>query len=251
MSIFQIWCSLWETNAPDGVNDSEIIRIMSKFKDTYRHRGMRRQLIKALREKGIRNEKLLDVMGRLPRHYFFDTGFDDWAYKDVAFPIGEKQTISQPYTVAYQTNLLDIKPYDKVLEVGTGSGYQAAILHDMGARVYTIERHETLYRRTTELLNDLGYHKIRTFLGDGYLGLPRFAPFDKILITAAPPSIPVELQDQLKIGGYLVCPVGEQDESQQMIRLTKSNGKPLIEKFDYFKFVPMLKGVNKVMGKGT
>ena len=118
---------------------------MTNFKDTYRHRGMRRQLIKALRLKGIENERLLEVMGKLPRHYFFDTGFDDWAYKDVAFPIGEEQTISQPYTVAYQTNLLEVQRNDKILEVGTGSGYQAAILYELGARVYTIERHESLY----------------------------------------------------------------------------------------------------------
>lgn len=218
---------------------------MTKYKDTYRHRGMRRQLIKTLRDKGIRNERLLNVMGELPRHYFFDTGFDDWAYKDVAFPIGEEQTISQPYTVAYQTNLLEVEEQDKILEVGTGSGYQAAILHNMGARVYTIERHESLYRRTTELLKDLGYGNIRTFHGDGYKGLPRFAPFDKILITAAPDAIPEELQNQLKVGGYLVCPVGAQNESQQMIRLTKTEGEPIIERFDYFKFVPMVKGVNK------
>lgn len=218
---------------------------MTRFKDTYRHRGMRRQLIKTLRDKGIRNERLLNVMGELPRHYFFDTGFDDWAYKDVAFPIGEEQTISQPYTVAYQTNLLEVEEQDKILEVGTGSGYQAAILHDMGARVYTIERHESLYLRTTELLKDLGYVKIRTFHGDGYKGLLRFAPFDKILITAAPDAIPVELQNQLKVGGYLVCPVGAQNESQQMIRLTKTERDPIIERFDYFKFVPMVKGVNK------
>ena len=218
---------------------------MTEFTDTYRHRGMRRQLIKTLRDKGIRNERLLEVMGELPRHYFFDTGFDDWAYKDVAFPIGEEQTISQPYTVAYQTNLLEIDNHDKILEVGTGSGYQAAILHDMGARVYTIERHESLYRRTTDLLKALGYVNIRTFHGDGYKGLPRFAPFDKILITAAPDAIPEELQNQLKVGGYLVCPVGAQNESQQMIRLTKTEGEPIIERFDYFKFVPMVKGVNK------
>lgn len=222
---------------------------MRKFIDTYRHRGMRRQLIKTLREKGVNNEKLLKVMGDLPRHYFFDTGFDDWAYKDVAFPIGEEQTISQPFTVAYQTNLLDIQPQDKILEVGTGSGYQAAILHDMGARVYTIERHESLYRRTSELLRELGYIKIRTFLGDGYLGLPRYAPFDKILITAAPSEIPVELQNQLKVGGYLVSPVGAQNESQQMIRLIKTESEPIIERYDYFKFVPMVKGVNKSLNR--
>ncbi len=221
---------------------------MTKYKDTYRHRGMRRQLIRTLKEKGITNERLLEVMGAIPRHFFFDTGFDDWAYKDVAFPIGEEQTISQPYTVAYQTNLLGVKPHDKILEIGTGSGYQAAILHDLGARVYTIERHESLYEMTRKRLEDLGYHKIRTFLGDGYQGLPRFAPFDKILITAAPSAIPADLQEQLAIGGFLVCPVGEQEASQQMIRLTRTTGEPTIERFDYFRFVPMVKGVNKGLG---
>jgi len=218
---------------------------MSKYKDDYRHRGMRRQLIKSLEQKGINNQKLLDVMGKIPRHYFFDTGFDDWAYKDVAFPIGEEQTISQPYTVAYQTNLLDVQKYDKILEVGTGSGYQAVILHDLGAKVYTIERHQSLYTKTKELLNELGYEKIRTFLGDGYKGLPRYAPFDKILITAAPDKIPEALQEQLIVGGYMVFPLGGQKESQQMIRLTKTEGEPLIEKFDFFRFVPMVRGVSK------
>lgn len=218
---------------------------MSKFTDSYRHRGMRKQLIKTLESKGIDNSKLLEVMGAIPRHYFFDKGFDDWAYKDVAFPIGEEQTISQPYTVAYQTNLLDIKPRDKILEVGTGSGYQAAVLHDMGAKVYTIERQEVLFKKTEKLLKELGYNNIRTFLGDGYQGLPRYAPFDKILITAAPGLIPEKLQDQLAIGGYMVFPLGGQNESQQMIRLTKTEGKPKIEKFDFFRFVPMVKGINQ------
>lgn len=206
---------------------------------------MRRQLIKKLRRKGIDNEKLLEVMGALPRHYFFDTGFDDWAYKDVAFPIGEEQTISQPYTVAYQTNLLEITEGDKILEVGMGSGYQAAILHDMGAAVYTIERHESLYLRTTRLLKELDYDHIHTFLGDGFQGLPHLAPFDKILITAAPDKMPVELQNQLSVGGFMVFPLGGQHESQQMIRLTKTDGDPVIERFDYFRFVPMVRGVNK------
>ncbi|HLU93430.1 MAG TPA: protein-L-isoaspartate(D-aspartate) O-methyltransferase [Membranihabitans sp.] len=224
---------------------------MTNFKDTYRHRGMRRQLIKALRLKGIENERLLEVMGTLPRHFFFDTGFDDWAYKDVAFPIGEEQTISQPYTVAYQTNLLEVQRNDKILEVGTGSGYQAAILYELGARVYTIERHESLYEKTSKRLRELGYDKIRTYLGDGYKGLPRFAPFDKILITAAPDTIPEELQNQLALGGYLVCPLGGQNESQQMIRLTKTDHQPKIERFDYFRFVPMVKGVSRDPGSGT
>lgn len=224
---------------------------MTSFRDTYRHRGMRRQLIKTLQEKGIQNERLLEVMGALPRHYFFDAGFDDWAYKDVAFPIGEEQTISQPFTVAYQTNLMEVRKNDKILEVGTGSGYQAAILCELGARVYTIERHESLYEKTNKRLRDLGYDKIRTFLGDGYQGLPRFAPFHKILITAAPDTIPEELQNQLTPGGFLVCPVGGQHESQQMIRLTKTDQDPVIERFDYFRFVPMVKGVSRDRGSGA
>lgn len=221
---------------------------MRKYNDTYRHKGMRRQLIKALRTKGVDNELLLEVMGNLPRHYFFDTGFDDWAYKDVAFPIGEEQTISQPYTVAYQTNLLQVQPGEKILEIGTGSGYQAAILHDLGAKVYTIERHEALYTKVEQLLKELGYYKIRTFLGDGYEGLEKFAPFDKILITAAPETTPHKLLKQLKIGGYMVFPKGGQDESQRMIRLTKTENKPIVEKFDFFRFVPMVRGVNPKNG---
>ena len=218
---------------------------MKEQKDTYRHRGMRRQLIKTLEGKGIENKKLLEVMGNIPRHYFFDSGFDDWAYKDSAFPIGEEQTISQPYTVAYQTNLLKVEKGDRILEVGTGSGYQAAILHDLGARVYTIERHESLYEKTRKRLESLGYGKIRTFLGDGFKGLPRFAPFDKILITAAPDNVPESLQEQLVVGGYMVFPLGGQNEAQQMIRMTRTEREPKVEKFDYFRFVPMVRGVNR------
>jgi|SRR5690625_4159132 len=216
-----------------------------EFKDSYRHKGMRRQLIRTLREKGISNEKVLYVLGSIPRHYFFDIGFDNWAYKDAAFPIGEEQTISQPYTVAYQTDLLEVEKGDRILEIGTGSGYQAAVLHDLGARVYTIERQESLYHKTRDLLEELGYYKIRTFLGDGFEGLERFAPFDKILITAAPESVPQKLYGQLEVGGKMVFPLGEEDGQQQMIRLTREEQGPLIEKLDFFRFVPMVPGVNR------
>lgn len=221
-----------------------------KRTDSYRHKGMRRQLIRSLRKRGIRNEKLLGVMGNIPRHFFFDVGFDDWAYKDVAFPIGEEQTISQPYTVAYQTDLLEVEEGDRILEIGTGSGYQAAVLHDMGARVYTIERHESLFEKTRELLQELGYYKVRTFLGDGFAGLDRHAPFDKILITAAPAQIPEKLYRQLEQSGRMVFPLGEEDGFQQMIRMTRSPGEPVIERFDHFRFVPMVSGINKTGNSG-
>lgn len=219
-----------------------------QFTDTYRHKGMRRQLIRGLRKKGISDERVLQVIGTLPRHFFFDIGFDDWAYKDVAFPIGEEQTISQPYTVAYQSALLDIEKGDKVLEIGTGSGYQAAILHDLGGKVYTIERHESLFHKTRELLSQLGYYKIRTLLGDGFEGLESRAPFDKIIVTAAPDEIPEKLYKQLRIGGRLVFPLGGKDDHQQMIRMTRAAEGPDIEKFDFFRFVPMVPGVNKGSG---
>lgn len=215
------------------------------MQDNYRHQGMRKRLIAEIQRKGIHHPKVLEVMSKIPRHFFMDRGFEDWAYKDVAFPIGEEQTISQPYTVAYQTQLLEIQPKDRVLEIGTGSGYQAAVLFDMGAKVYTIERQEKLFVRTENLLKNLGYGRIRTFLGDGFAGLQRFAPFDKILLTAAPEGIPAALLDQLDNNGILVTPIGETGKTQQMVRVTKVNDKFEMEKLDYFQFVPMLKGVQR------
>ena len=200
------------------------------------------QLIETLRKEGIRDEKVLDAMARLPRHLFLEKAFEEWAYKNVAFPIGCDQTISQPQTVAIQTSLLEIKKGDKVLEVGTGSGYQACILFLLGAKVYTIERQSALYEKTDAFLREMGYGAIRTFLGDGYAGLPMFAPFDKILVTAGASAVPDTLIDQLAVGGYLVIPIGD-DQSQTMWRYTKmDNGTIKSEAFGKFKFVPFLKG---------
>ena len=211
--------------------------------DSYRHKGMRKQLIKTLRSKGISDEDVLEAMGKLPRHFFLDKAFEDWAYVDKAFPIGHDQTISQPYTVAFQTILLNLEKREKVLEVGTGSGYQAAILGLLGARVFTIERQEGLFHKTKALLNELKPGNIRCFLKDGYKGLPEFAPFDKILVTAGAPEIPEALVEQLKIGGLMVIPVGE--EGQTMLRITKLDNKEIkTESFGAFRFVPMLKGIN-------
>ena len=207
---------------------------------------MRRKLVEQLSAKGIRDEQILNAIGTLPRHFFLDKGFEEWAYQDKPFPIGNEQTISQPYTVAYQTSLLEVKKRDKILEIGTGSGYQAGILAMLGARVYTIERQELLHRRAKKLLDQLQLGNIRCYLRDGYKGLPEFAPFDKILVTAGAPEIPEPLLLQLKVGGQLVIPVG--DKAQKMLRLTRLNkaGDVETEKFADFKFVPFLKGINKV-----
>lgn len=216
-----------------------------QYSDNYRHKGLRKKLVEGLKSKGIRDEKILEAIGTIPRHFFLEPAFDNWAYKDIAFPIDADQTISQPYTVAMQTHLLEVKARDKVLEVGTGSGYQACILSFLGAKVYTIERQEKLYVKTSDFLHEIGYGNIRTLFGDGYKGAPRFAPFDKILITAGAPFIPQDLVDQLKIGGYLVVPLGEGDV-QEMIRLTKiSEDEIKKEKFGSYRFVPLLKGINK------
>ena len=212
--------------------------------DTYRHKGMRQKLVAELRKKGIKDENVLKAMDAIPRHFFLEKAFEEWAYKDVPFPIESDQTISQPYTVAFQTSLLEIKPGDKVLEIGTGSGYQACVLYKMGAKVYTIERHEKLYNITNAFLPKIGFGNIRLLLGDGYKGSPRFAPFDKILVTAGAPYIPEALIEQLKVGGILVIPVGE--NVQKMLKITKIS-EDKIEKEDHgdFRFVPFLKGVNK------
>ncbi len=213
--------------------------------DSHYYRGLRKKLIEELRRKGITDERVLQAMYRVPRHLFLDNAFAEWAYKDVAFGIEEGQTISQPYTVAFQTSLLDIQPGDKVLEIGTGSGYQAAVLAELGARVYSIERIEKLYEQSTQRLKELGYYTIMTFLGDGFKGLPDYAPFDKILITAAAPEIPQTLIDQLKPGGYLVAPLGK-GSVQKMVRLSKDEkGNIYREDFGTFRFVPMLPGVKK------
>ena len=200
-------------------------------------------LIDALRQEGIRDEKVLAAMAKVPRHLFLEKAFEDWAYKNVAFPIGCDQTISQPLTVAIQTGLLEIKKGDKVLEVGTGSGYQACILSELGAKVYTIERQSALYEKTEKLLEKLGYRSIRTFLGDGYSGLSMFAPFDKILVTAGASTLPDSLISQLAVGGFLVIPIGDEN-GQTMWRYTlREEGRVESEAFGKFKFVPFLKGI--------
>ena len=199
-------------------------------------------LIETLRHEGIRNEQVLEAMAKLPRHLFLEKAFEEWAYKNVAFPIGNEQTISQPQTVAIQTSLLEVKKGDKILEVGTGSGYQACVLSLLGAKVYSIERQSALYEKTDKFLRELGFGAIRTFLGDGYAGLPRFAPFDKILVTAGATTLPEELIHQLVVGGHLVIPIGG-DAVQTMWRYTKVAEENIKrESFGKFKFVPFLKG---------
>lgn len=211
--------------------------------DSFRHKGLRQRLVQEIMKKGINNELVLEAIGKVPRHLFMDTGFIDFAYKDQAFPIGEGQTISQPYTVAFQTELLDVQQHQKILEIGTGSGYQAAVLLQMGARVYTIERQRKLFLKTQSLLSSLGY-KAHFFYGDGFIGQPSFAPFDRILITAAAPVIPKVLLNQLKIGGKLVIPLGG-GNSQEMVLIKKiSENKFEESKHGFFVFVPMLKGTS-------
>src|SRR6476661_803208 len=211
---------------------------MRKFDDTYRHKGLRKKLVEGIRDKGITDEHVLKAIGDLPRHYFMDSAFDEKAYEDKAFPIGEGQTISQPYTVAYQTQLLKIRAFEKVLEIGTGSAYQAAVLASMGALVYTIERQKKLFDLNRQFLFLKKYPNIKFFYGDGYEGLPTYAPFDKILITAAAPEIPQKLVAQLKPGGMMVIPVGSGDV-QIMKRLIKQpDGTMKEEVYDRFSFVP-------------
>lgn len=208
------------------------------LEDTYRHKGLRRKLIAQIAAKGISDKAVLEAMDAVPRHYFFDSSFLEFAYADKPFPIGSGQTISQPYTVAFQTQLLKVKPGMKVLEVGTGSGYQASILAEMGAKVFSIERQKNLYTRTRDFLPRLGY-LIKTFYGDGYKGLPAFAPFDRILVTAGAPIIPEALKEQLKPGGILVIPVGE--DVQTMYRILKDEKNNYTqEEHGSFRFVPLL-----------
>jgi len=216
---------------------------MRRFEDSYRHKGLRKKLVDLLRSKGITDERVLEAINTLPRHYFLDTAFDEIAYEDRAFPIDEGQTISQPYTVAYQTQLLDMKPYDKVLEIGTGSAYQACVLAEMNAQVYTIERQKKLYDFNKIAFPFLKkYHNIKFFFGDGFEGLPTYAPFDKVIITAAAPFVPPKLIEQMKVGAKMVIPVDEGD-AQRMKRLTKlADGSYSEEEFDAFSFVPMLGG---------
>lgn len=208
------------------------------IEDNYKQRGLRNKLVKKLQEKGISDERVLTAIGKVPRHAFFDDALLNHAYEDKAFPIGEGQTISQPYTVAFQSEKLDVKPGCKVLEIGTGSGYQAAVLLEMGAKVYTIEYNRKLYERTRDFLPLLGY-KPHFFYGDGSKGIPAKAPFDRILVTAGAPVVPTALTDQLAEDGILIIPVGDR-ERQLMLKITKKNGKLTQKQYDYFAFVPLL-----------
>ena len=214
------------------------LRQIFMVKDDYKQRGLRNKLVKKLRLKGIQDERVLEAVGRVPRHAFFDDALLLHAYEDKAFPIGEGQTISQPYTVAFQTEKLAVKAGDKVLEIGTGSGYQACVLLEMGANVYTIEYNRVLFERTRAFLPKLGYSPYFAF-GDGSKGMPSKAPFDKILVTAGAPVVPDDLIKQLKEGGTLVIPVGDR-ERQKMVRIIIKNGKPVRDEFDNFAFVPLL-----------
>lgn len=213
------------------------------MEDTFRHKGLRKKLVETVKKKGIRDKKILEAINKVPRHLFMDTGFINFAYKDQAFPIGEGQTISQPYTVACQTQLLDIQRHEKVLEIGTGSGYQAAILMELGARVYTIERHRNLFLKVQTLLPGLGYRP-NFFYGDGFKGLPSFAPFDKILITAAATYVPEELLKQLKVGGRMVVPVGGVGYQEMTLIIRKGENDYERSNHGGFVFVPMVSGTS-------
>lgn len=214
------------------------------MQDTYRHKGMRRRLVEGLRKKGIKDEKVLEAIGNLPRHYFLDKAFEEHAYQDKAFPIGKEQTISQPFTVAYMTELMELEKRQKVLEVGTGSGYQACVLAALGARVFTIERQKDLYEKARKFLPEIGFPQIRLFYRDGYKGLPEYAPFDRIIVTAGAPYIPDALRDQLSIGGIMVIPVGE--EEQTMFRIRRITEQLYEEEpLGPFRFVPFVEGLNE------
>jgi protein-L-isoaspartate(D-aspartate) O-methyltransferase len=213
------------------------------MKDEFLHKGLRHKLVQQLKDKGILDENVLNAIGSIPRHFFLDSAFDKIAYEDRAFPIDADQTISQPYTVAYQTELLKIKKGDKVLEIGTGSMYQTTILAALGAQVYTIERQKALADKTKYFPFKEQYPNVQFFYGDGFLGLADIAPFDKIIITAAAPNVPEKLWEQLKVKGMMVIPVDESDGVQRMLRLTKKkDGMAKKESFEAFSFVPMLTG---------
>lgn len=213
------------------------------MKDTFKHKGLRQQLVNVIKTKGITDESVLNAIGKIPRHLFMDSGFLDHAYQDKAFPIGANQTISQPYTVAFQTELLQIKKGDKILEIGTGSGYQTAVLYELGAKIFSIERQQELFKKTSKFLPKLGYSAKKFIFGDGYKGLPEEAPFDGIIVTAGAPFVPKPLLSQLKIGGRLVIPVG--NDVQVMTLFIRKDIKEF-EKHELgeFRFVPLLEDKN-------
>ena len=213
------------------------------MKDTSKHQGLRNQLVKLLQEKGITDLKVLDAIKKIPRHLFLNSSFEDYAYQDKAFPIGAGQTISQPYTVAFQSQLLEIQKDHKILEIGTGSGYQTAVLCTMGAKVYSVERQSELFKQTQVLLPKVGIRPKHLSFGDGYKGLENHAPFDSIIVTAGAPIIPNALMAQLKIGGRLVIPVGDKD---QIMTLLIRKNETQFEKHEFgdFKFVPLLENKN-------
>jgi len=213
------------------------------LKDTFKHQGLRQQLVEVVKNKGISNAKVLDAIGKVPRHLFMDSGFLDHAYVDKAFPIAADQTISQPYTVAFQTELLQLEPGHKILEIGTGSGYQTAVLIELGAQVFSIERQHELYKKTNKFLPKIGYRAKKLIFGDGYIGLETEAPFDGIIVTAGAPFVPKPLLSQLKIGGRLVIPVGV---DTQVMTLFIRKGPKDFEKHEFgeFRFVPLLEDRN-------
>lgn len=212
---------------------------MLKFEDSYKDKGARRLLAKELKEKGIMDERVLLAINKVPRHLFIHKDFRFHAYQDKAFPIGEGQTISQPYTVAYQTQLLHVEPNDKVLEIGTGSGYQAAVLVEMGANLFSIERQEKLYIKTKKLFNQLNY-SAQLILGDGSVGLESSAPYDKIIVTAGAPKVPQSLINQLKIGGILIIPVGDENNQIMHSIIKKIDGSVEVIPLQSFRFVPLI-----------
>ncbi|MDX1910303.1 MAG: protein-L-isoaspartate(D-aspartate) O-methyltransferase [Saprospiraceae bacterium] len=216
----------------------------SALTDTYRHKGLRKRMVDTLRRRGIHDEAVLAAMAAVPRHFFLDKAFEEHAYEDKPFPIGCEQTISQPFTVAYQTALLEVKNGERVLEIGTGSGYQAAILAALGARVFTVERQEALYFTTKTLLEKLGIKTVKCFFRDGSKGLSEKAPYDKIIVTAGAPVVPTPLKEQLAVGGILVIPVGE--SVQKMVKIKRISPADFQEEiFDDFRFVPFLEGINR------
>ena len=219
------------------------LKITQPLKDTFKHKGLRQQLVNVLKNKGITNDAVLKAIGNIPRHLFMDSGFLDHAYQDKAFPIAADQTISQPYTVAFQTELLEVKRGYKVLEIGTGSGYQTAVLYELGAKIFSIERQKELFKKTSKFLPKLGYRAKKLIFGDGYKGLPEEAPFDSIIVTAGAPFVPKPLLSQLKIGGRLVIPVG--DDVQIMTLFIRKGQKEFEQhEFGEFRFVPLLEDKN-------